>query len=39
MEEARLAALLWLASGRASADELEAMLEGWSERFSLVGVG
>ena len=39
MEEARRAALSWLASGRASADELEAVLEGWSERFGLVGVG
>ena len=39
MEEARRAALSWLASGRASADELEAVLDGWSERFGLVGVG
>ena len=39
MEDARGAALSWLESGRASADELEAVLLGWSERFGLVGVG
>ena len=39
MEAARRAALSWLASGKTPPDELEAVLEGWSERFGLVGVG
>ena len=39
MEAARRAAVSWLTSGKTPADELEAVLEGWSERFGLVGVG
>ena len=39
MEAARRAALSWLASGKTPPDERETVLEGWSERFGLVGVG
>ena len=39
MEDARRAALGWLKTDAASADDVDALRLNWSERFGLVGVG